>query len=95
MIRTWFSAHERGKAIGLFMTSSSFAVVVTDMSVPVMTQYLGWQNSYRVLGATTIVRALHSRVLGMGECFNDQRSSRIHSGRGNRQCDFRSRSSCL
>ena len=53
LITLKFGRHERGLAIGLFMTASSLGVVVTNAVVPSLLGAIGWENVYRILGVVT------------------------------------------
>jgi sugar phosphate permease len=53
LITTWFSARERGRAMGVFMTASSLAVVLTNLVVPLLLAGAGWQSVYHRLGLVT------------------------------------------
>ena len=63
LIATWFDKLERGRAMGLFMTATSLAVVVTNLTVPVLLTQFGWQNAYRTLGGVTIGLGIVAYVL--------------------------------
>jgi sugar phosphate permease len=58
LLTTWFSPRERGRAIGLWYTGSSIAVVLTNALVPSFAAALGWEGAYRVLGGTTLLLAV-------------------------------------
>ncbi len=53
LIAVWFGKLERGRAMGLFMTATSLAVVLTNLLVPRISAELGWSGAYRLLGAVT------------------------------------------
>ncbi len=53
LIATWFPRLQRGRAMGLFMTATSLAVVLTNLIVPVLLDRVGWPDTYRALGAAT------------------------------------------
>ncbi len=53
LIATWFPRLQRGRAMGLFMTATSLAVVLTNLIVPVLLDRVGWSDTYRALGAVT------------------------------------------
>jgi sugar phosphate permease len=55
---TWFEFRLRGRAMGLLITASSVAVVLTNATVPTLSTWLGWAGVYRLLGATTILVGL-------------------------------------
>jgi sugar phosphate permease len=55
LIATWFGPTERGRAMGLFMTSTSIAVTVTNLLVPALMPVVGWSGAYRLLGAVTVL----------------------------------------
>ena len=48
---------QRGRAIGLWFTASSLAVVLTNALVPPLSVALGWQGAYHALGGATVVLA--------------------------------------
>ena len=54
LIATWFGPLERGRAMGLFMTATSLAVVLTNLLVPALLGSIGWQGAYRTLGLATL-----------------------------------------
>lgn len=54
LIAVWFGPLRRGRAMGLFMTATSLAVVVTNLLVPVVSHAAGWPAAYDLLGAATI-----------------------------------------
>jgi len=55
---TWFEFRLRGRAMGLLITASSVAVVLTNATVPTLSAWLGWAGVYKVLGVTTILIGL-------------------------------------
>lgn len=52
---TWFEYRVRGRAMGLLITASSAAVVLTNAVVPSLSAWLGWGGVYEVLGVVTIL----------------------------------------
>ncbi|WP_321803396.1 MFS transporter [Burkholderia sp. BCC1988] len=50
---TWFDFKTRGRAMGLLTTASSVGVVITNATVPYLTERVGWIGVYQVLGAAT------------------------------------------
>lgn len=55
---TWFEFRFRGRAMGILITASSAAVVLTNASVPSLSAWLGWAGVYKVLGVTTMLVGL-------------------------------------
>ena len=55
LIATWFGPLERGRAMGLFMTATSLAVVLTNLIVPALLSGIGWPGTYQLLGLTTLL----------------------------------------
>ncbi len=55
LVAVWFGPLERGRAMGLFMTATSLAVVLTNLIVPALLGPVGWSGAYRLLGAVTAV----------------------------------------
>lgn len=58
LIMSWFKQHDRGMAMGLFMTASSLGVIVTNAIIPSYTRSHGWSGAYQFLGIITIVIAV-------------------------------------
>jgi sugar phosphate permease len=52
---TWFEFRLRGRAMGLLITASSVAVVLSNAVVPSLSAWIGWEGVYKVLGVTTIL----------------------------------------
>jgi len=52
---TWFEFRIRGRAMGLLVTASSIAVVLTNAFVPTLMLWLGWAGVYKVLGLVTVL----------------------------------------
>jgi sugar phosphate permease len=55
LILAWFDYRDRGKAVGLFMTSTSLGVVATNFLVPQMLQVMSWTMVYEIAGIVTAV----------------------------------------
>lgn len=53
LIAVWFGKLERGRAMGLFMTATSLAVVITNLVMPQLLGVAGWSGAYEVLGIAT------------------------------------------
>ena len=53
LIATWFGRLERGRAMGLFMTATSLAVLLVNLTVPVLLDATSWRSVYLVLGIAT------------------------------------------
>ena len=53
LIAAWFPHLLRGRAMGLFMTATSIAVVLTNLVVPALLDTVGWAATYRILGLVT------------------------------------------
>ncbi len=58
LVTTWFEKRERGRAVGLLMSASSIAVIVTNAVLPSVVAKFGWRNTYHVLGMIAIGLAL-------------------------------------
>jgi sugar phosphate permease len=63
LITTWFTAGERGRAMGVFMTASSLAVVLTNLIVPLLLAGAGWQGVYHWLGLVTAGMAIVALIV--------------------------------
>ncbi|AMV48389.1 MFS transporter [Paraburkholderia caribensis] len=55
---TWFEFRLRGRAMGILITASSLAVVVTNGTVPTLANRIGWTGVYQALGVATMLMAL-------------------------------------
>lgn len=55
---TWFEFRLRGRAMGLLITASSAAVVLTNSTVPILSSAIGWAGVYKVLGMVTVLIGL-------------------------------------
>jgi sugar phosphate permease len=53
-ISTWFDVRERGRAIGLFATATSLAVVLSNSILPTAIEHIGWRETYRCLAGATV-----------------------------------------
>ncbi len=58
LIATWFPRLERGRAMGLFMTATSAAVVLSNLLVPAIIDHFSWRMAYLVLGVLTAALGL-------------------------------------
>jgi sugar phosphate permease len=57
IINSWFSK-DKGRAIGLFATSTSVGVVIANAVVPKLMKSYGWETAFQVLGVATLAIAL-------------------------------------
>src|SRR6266702_6509738 len=57
LVSTWFPRSERGRSIGLLMSASSIAVIVTNSVLPGLVAKLGWRDTYHALGVCALVLA--------------------------------------
>ncbi len=55
LIISWFGVAERGRAMGIYMTSTSLGVVVTNAVVPRALLLMPWTTVYQVAGIITAV----------------------------------------
>ncbi|MFM0007623.1 MFS transporter [Paraburkholderia dipogonis] len=58
LVATWFGTRERGMAIGMFMTATSLAVVIVNVTLPTLVTQFGWRDTYRSLAMVTLAIAL-------------------------------------
>ena len=63
LIAVWFGKLERGRAMGLFMTATSLAVVLTNLLVPRLLGMVGWSGSYEILGGVTAALGLAAYLI--------------------------------
>ncbi|KWF32778.1 MFS transporter [Burkholderia diffusa] len=54
IISAWFT-HDRGRAMGIYTTATSLAVVLANATVPAFSAQYGWSNAFRIIGAVTFV----------------------------------------
>lgn len=59
IIATWFDA-DRGRALGLYTTATSLAVVLSNLIVPALTQVYSWTVAFHILAAVTLLWAVVS-----------------------------------
>jgi sugar phosphate permease len=62
IIATWFDK-DRGRALGLYTTATSLAVVLVNLIVPPLTQKYSWTIAFDVLAAGTLVWAVVTFLL--------------------------------
>ncbi|MDR8071881.1 MFS transporter [Burkholderia cenocepacia] len=62
VITAWFDK-DRGRALGLYSTATSLAVVIANASVPSIATLYGWQTAFQGLGAITFSWAIVTLVL--------------------------------
>ncbi|MFK4583756.1 MFS transporter [Bradyrhizobium ottawaense] len=58
VLALWFKREERGRAMGIFMTASSIALIGSNLIFPSFLARFGWQTLYIVLGAATVASGL-------------------------------------
>jgi sugar phosphate permease len=58
LVSTWFTKLERGRAVGLLMSASSIAVIVTNAVLPSVVTNFGWRNTYHGLGVCALILAI-------------------------------------
>jgi sugar phosphate permease len=63
LLTNWFPPNLRGRAIGLWFTGSSVAVILTNSIVPVLASAVTWQGAYRVLGGITLLVGVLSWII--------------------------------
>lgn len=52
IISAWFT-RDRGRAMGIYTTATSLAVVLANAMVPSFSAQYGWSNAFRIIGAIT------------------------------------------
>jgi sugar phosphate permease len=57
IISAWFHK-DRGRAMGLYTTATSIAVVTANMAIPAFSAAHGWQSAFKVLGGVTLLWAV-------------------------------------
>jgi sugar phosphate permease len=57
ILTSWFGK-ERGKAMGIYTTATSLAVVIANATVPLLSQEYGWGVAFRILGGITFAWAI-------------------------------------
>jgi sugar phosphate permease len=56
IISSWFD-HDRGRALGIYTTATSLAVVIANATIPTVSMAYGWENAFRGLGVLTLAWA--------------------------------------
>lgn len=59
ILTAWFGK-EKGRAMGIYTTATSLAVVIANATVPVITQKYGWETAFQILGGITFGWAIVS-----------------------------------
>jgi sugar phosphate permease len=54
---SWFGK-DRGRALGIFSTATSLAVVIANLTVPPLQKMLSWEFAFRTLGTITFLWAI-------------------------------------
>jgi MFS family permease len=54
----WFPVRERGKAFGTLLAAPSGGILLTNLMVPPLSQYAGWQGAFQAVGSLTIFAGL-------------------------------------
>lgn len=62
IIAAWFGK-DRGRAMGIYTTATSLAVVIANATVPSISQIYGWANAFRLLGVITFAWAFVSLLV--------------------------------
>ncbi len=55
LLTAWFDLARRGRAFGLWYTSSSLAVMVGNLLLPPLAEGAGWRGAYLALGVATLL----------------------------------------
>jgi nitrate/nitrite transporter NarK len=58
LVSVYFPRLERGRAIGLLMSASSSAVIITNAVLPSIVEACGWRNAYHGLGVVVLLIAV-------------------------------------
>jgi sugar phosphate permease len=58
LVSLYFPRHERGRAVGLLLSGTSVAVIVTNAVLPVVVSTYGWRNAYHGIGIAVIIIAI-------------------------------------
>lgn len=75
IIAAWFQK-DRGRAMGIYTTATSLAVVTANMTIPPISAAHGWQIAFRLLGALTLFWAVVAVAL-LRNSPNKTRSPRV------------------
>ncbi|MDR6397496.1 MFS transporter [Herbaspirillum seropedicae] len=62
ILTAWFGK-ERGKAMGIYTTATSLAVVIANATVPAISISFGWETAFRLLGGLTFSWAIVSYIV--------------------------------
>jgi sugar phosphate permease len=75
IIPAWFS-RDRGRAMGIYTTATSLAVVIANAFVPSFSAQHGWSDAFRILGIVTFVWGIVALLLLKNRPANDQSPTR-------------------
>jgi sugar phosphate permease len=62
LIATWFG-RDRGRAMGIYTTATSLALVIANATVPSLSEWYGWSSAFQLLGLVTFVWGLAALLL--------------------------------
>lgn len=71
IIPAWFT-RDRGRAMGLYTTATSLAVVIANAVVPSFSAHHGWSNAFRMLGIITFAWGVVALLFLKDRPSNDQ-----------------------
>jgi len=63
IVTVWFERQQRGRALGLWFTSTSLGVIVANSAVLAVAKVLDWRDAYVCLGIATVVIGVLGLVL--------------------------------
>lgn len=70
IIPAWFT-RDRGRAMGIYTTATSLAVVIANAVVPSFSAQHGWSNAFRMLGVVTFAWGIVAMLLLKNRPAND------------------------
>lgn len=54
-IMEWFPQEERGRAFGVLLAAPSGGILMTNLIVPPLNQFLGWNGAFQAVGSLTVM----------------------------------------
>jgi len=75
VIPAWFR-RDRGRAMGIYTTATSLAVVIANATVPSFSLHFGWSRAFHVLGIVTFLWGVVSLLLLRNSPPSDQATKR-------------------
>ncbi|WP_018085960.1 MFS transporter [Desulfurispora thermophila] len=64
----WFPAYERGRAFGILLAAPSGGILVTNLIVPPLNDFIGWKGAFHTVGFLTIMAGILVFLFMRSQC---------------------------